>query len=298
MENYKLQYVSDIHLEKGYLPFSDLIEPDAPDLALVGDIGDPYSQVYADFLKWCSLRWARIFLLTGNHEYFTDVPKPDRTVEKIDEHIHRLCTKISPNIYFLQKGVYLIQEHKVAVLGATLWSAPDLRHWDKLVTGFIGDPGSKGEYNAIFKPDEYTGLMRPYHPTDITALHMDHKCFISKELGPYAEVVPSDYRVIVLSHHMPTYSLNKPEYIDHPLKSCYASPLDYLMKEPLVAWICGHSHDPMSLRYDTGTLVTLNPVGYKNQSKKEFSRNATITVHRENFASSSKGSKPLSKAPL
>jgi len=285
MENYTLQYVSDIHLEKTILPFNLLIEPVGTDLALCGDIGNPYSLVYSDFLKWCSNRWKRVFLLTGNHEYFLEQPDSNKTMEKVDIFIANLCNKIGPNVYFLQKGVYAIEEFKIAIVGATLWTAPDIRHWDLMVDGMIGDPGSRGEYNAIYKHDENTGNLRPLHPVDITSVHMEHKHFIRKELGPYREYVPAGYRVIVLSHHMPTYSLNSPEFATHPLRSTYASDQDELMKEPVVAWICGHSHQPRTIRFEeTGTLVTLNPLGYKKESKADFSRTANIVVHRENFA--------------
>lgn len=288
MENYTLQYVSDLHLDNESPPFSMLIQPASPNLALCGDVGKPYSQIYRDFLKWCSERWAKVFIITGNHEYFLDKPDNNKTVEKIDAYIESLCKSIGPNLFFLQKGVFLEDKYKIAIIGATLWSAPNIRHWDKLVDGHIGDPGSKGEYNAIFKPDENTGRLRPLHPVDITSLHMDHRFFISKELGTYAEFVPKDYRVIVLTHHLPTYSLISASFTDYHLHSCYASDQESLLKEPVVAWICGHSHEPKTLRFDfSGTLVTMNPLGYKNQSKEKYSRTATIVVRRENFATRS-----------
>ena len=285
MENYNLQYISDIHLEKDVVPFSLLIEPVASDLALCGDIGDPYSQVYSDFLKWCSMRWTRVFVITGNHEYFLDKPDYNKTVEKVDEHISNLCAKIGPNVLFLQKGVCLIEQYKIAVIGATLWAAPDIRRWDMLVDGFLGDPGLRGEYNAIFKVDDNTGLLRAFHPSDVINIHLEHKAFICKEVGPFPRVVPKDYRVVLLTHHMPTYKLNSKEFAEHPLRSTYASDLDCLMKEPIVAWVCGHSHDPKTVRFEeTGTLVTLNPLGYKTQNKNDYCRTATVVVHRENFA--------------
>jgi hypothetical protein len=285
MESYSLQYISDIHLEKdSSISFSNLLNPSAVDLALCGDIGDPYSPIYEEFLKWCSTRWNRVFLISGNHEYFLDRPDINKTVEKIDEHIKHLCKKVSSNVYFLQKDVVLIDTYKIAIIGATLWSAPDLRIWDRLTSGFIGDPGLRGEYNAIFKRDENTNMMRPYHPIDITSLHMEHKYFISKMLGPFETVIPADYRVIVLTHHLPSFSMNPPEFALHPLCSCYASAMDAMIKEPVVAWLCGHSHNPITARFDSGTLVSLNPVGYKNESKSDFSKTAHIVIYRENIA--------------
>jgi len=278
--NYSLQYISDIHLEKTVVPFSQLLKPKAQDLALCGDIGDPYSPVYEDFIRWCSSRWSRVFIITGNHEYFLPGPDVKKTVESIDAHIASLCKNIGPNVIFLQKNVYYIDDYKIAIVGATLWTAPDMRIWDRLAPGFIGDPGLRGEYNSIFKRDENTNMMRPYHPIDITSLHLEHKYYISKLLG---SMTPG-YRVIVLTHHLPSFTLNDKEFAFHPLRSCYASEQDALLKEPVVAWLCGHSHSPMTARFDSGTLVSLNPLGYATENKSNFSQTAHIIVYRENLA--------------
>jgi len=284
MENYSLQYISDIHLEKSIVPFSVLLKPVALDLALCGDIGDPYSQVYEDFLRWCSRQWKRVFVLSGNHEYFLERPDVHKTVDLVDLQIDSVCKKVGSNVHFLQKDVFYIEQYKIAILGATLWTAPDLRIWDRLVPGFIGDPGLRGEYNAMFKLDENTNLMRPYHPIDITSLHLDHKYFLSKMLGPFDSELHAGYRVIVLTHHVPTYALNDQEFAQHPLRSCYANSLDNLIKEPVVAWLCGHSHKPMTARFDSGALVSLNPLGYVGESRSAFSSTAHIVVYRENIA--------------
>jgi hypothetical protein len=61
--------------------------------------------------------------------------------------------------------------------------------------------------------------------------------------------------------------------------------MDDMMKEPVVAWLCGHSHSAQTLRFDTGCLVSLNPLGYKREAGKNgYSRRATVVVYRENFA--------------
>ena len=284
MMNYTLQYVSDIHLEKAVLPFSQILKPNAQDLALCGDIGDPYSPVYESFLRWCASQWTRIFVITGNHEYFLASPDANKTVEKIDLHIDTLCKQIGQNVIFLQKNVHFIDDYKIVIAGATLWTAPDIRIWDRLTPGFIGDPGLRGEYISMFKFDENTNMMRPYHPIDITSLHLEHKYFISKLLGPYGSIIPAGFRVIVLTHHLPSFTLNDMEFGLHPLRSCYASSQDTLIKEPVVAWLCGHSHTPITARFDSGTLVSLNPLGYTTENKSNFSNTAHIVVYRENLA--------------
>jgi hypothetical protein len=209
------------------------------------------------------------------------MPDFEKTPSKVDAHIEALCKKIGPNVMFLQKGVCLIEQYKIAVIGATLWSAPEMRHWDLLADEFFGHPGLRGDYNAIFERDSNTGKLRAFHPSDAINIHMDHKYFIKQAVGPFSDVVPRDYRVIVLTHHMPTYKLCT---ADSPLRSNYGSDQEQLMKEPIVAWICGHGHEPKIMRFDTGTLVTMNPLGYKNEDKTRFMRTAAIVVRRENIA--------------
>ena len=92
-------------------------------------------------------------------------------------------------------------------------------------------------------------------------------------------------QVIVLTHHLPSVELAAAEYKNHPLISSYAVALDDLIKEPVIAWICGHSHNANTLRFTSGTLACLNPLGYKNQvATSGYSRKAVIQVYRENIA--------------
>jgi Calcineurin-like phosphoesterase len=284
MESYMLQYGSDFHLTEKSPPFSLLLEPSAPDLALCGDLGDPFSDVYGQFLQWCSRRWERVFVIAGNHEYFVSESTVDMAAT--EAQIRRTCEAAGPNVIFLQKGTFLIPSHKVVVLGTTLWSTPELRRWDTMSEDFLGSPGSRGEYRAIFKDDEYTGKRRPLHPSDITAISQNQIAWLRRQLHPTWGTIPEGWRVIVLTHYLPTYRLNPPTYKDHKWRSCYALSMDELLKEPVVAWICGHSHTAQTLRFDTGCLVTLNPFGYEHEAGNNgFSRRKSVVVYRENFAS-------------
>jgi len=293
MESYKLQYASDLHLDKDSPPFSVLIEPVAPDLALCGDIGSPWSSVYSDFLKWCSTRWQRVFLIAGNHEYFTS--DSTKTYDDTENQIRTVAAGAGSNIIYLQRGSYRIDAYKIIVVGATLWTEPDIRHWDKMSSGVIGYPGYRGEYDAIWMKDEYTGKPRNLHPSDVIQLHLRDreffKQFLNNTWGSVADM-EDDWRIIVLSHHLPSFSLNPAKFAGHPLVSCYAVALDDLIKEPIVAWLCGHSHTAMNKRFDAGPIVALNPLGYKSEAGTSgYSRNATVTVYRENIAIARNGQK-------
>jgi hypothetical protein len=294
MESYKLQYASDLHLDADSPPFSVIIEPAAADLALCGDIGSPWSPVYAAFLKWCAARWQRVFLIAGNHEYFTS--NSSKTYEDTENQIRAVAAGAGMNVIYLQRDSYRIDAYKIIVIGATLWTEPDIRRWDMMSSGVIGGPGCRGEYDAIWMKDEYTGKPRNLHPSDVIQLHLRDREFFSRFLnntwGTVADMTADGWRIIVLSHHLPSYSLNPAKFAGHPLVSCYATALDGLIKEPVVAWLCGHSHTAMSKRFDAGPVVALNPLGYKSEAGTTgYSRNAFITVYRENIAIARNGQK-------
>ena len=67
--NKLLQYVSDLHLEKG---FKRNIIPKKPNLILGGDIGYVFKKSYEEFLLYkISPNFEKVFILSGNHEYDT-----------------------------------------------------------------------------------------------------------------------------------------------------------------------------------------------------------------------------------
>jgi predicted phosphodiesterase len=290
MESYKIQYASDLHLDQDDVPFETLIDAVAPDLALCGDICSPWNKRYAEFLKWCSNRWTRIFLVSGNHEYFDEGPDTwvdgeTRGYLETETQIRNVVKSAGNNIYFLQENAFQIEQHKIMIIGTTLWTTPNIRRWDMLSSGVIGSPGCRGEYRAMWRKDEYTAQWRNFHPSDISAINNHQTTFLKKILNKSWGGVPEGWRVIVLTHHMPTFKLNAPEFADAPLNSCYANNLDELFKEPVVAWICGHSHRGTKKRCDTGTLLCLNPRGYKSEAGKTgYVKKAVVTVYAENIA--------------
>ena len=72
----KIQYLSDLHLElMSTHKFSKLCEkiiPKCDILVLAGDIGDPlhHNDRYKFFLHSMSKKFKKVFLVSGNHEYY------------------------------------------------------------------------------------------------------------------------------------------------------------------------------------------------------------------------------------
>lgn len=109
-----LQYVSDLHLEKG---FKRTIYAQKPYLLLGGDIGYPSYADYKMFLYEMSYNFDKVFILAGNHEY--DLSK---NVIETDMEIIDICNSKN-NLCFLQKDINCLdKENNIYIAGCTLWS--------------------------------------------------------------------------------------------------------------------------------------------------------------------------------
>ena len=97
----KIQLCSDIHLEYGDLSSSDfprIIEPCAPILILAGDIGNPFEDIYKDFVRYCASLFETVLLLCGNHEYY------GLNMDKVNHQINVVIDQF-PNVVFLNNKI-------------------------------------------------------------------------------------------------------------------------------------------------------------------------------------------------
>lgn len=112
----RIQYVSDIHLEKG---FKRYINAKKPYLILAGDIGYPSDDNYKTFLLDMSKYFDKVFVISGNHEYDKVASKD---VDTVDQHIQNIC-ELRSNLFYLQKETHLIcPENNILLAGCTFWS--------------------------------------------------------------------------------------------------------------------------------------------------------------------------------
>ena len=102
-----LQYFSDLHLERcARLP---RIVQTGDYLILAGDIGHPQTDIYHEFLAQCSARYARVFLVYGNHEWDRGDPTPFRK-------------QLPENVHLLENDTFTLVENRLSILGCTLWT--------------------------------------------------------------------------------------------------------------------------------------------------------------------------------
>lgn len=120
----RVQFISDLHLERyRHKPFPRL-RPTAPYLFLLGDIGDPYHNNYREFMCYVSNNWERIYYVSGNHEYTSGLCQGEKlsliNITETNHLIDMIIRLKAPNIYHLNKNWQWCEKFKV--FGCTFWS--------------------------------------------------------------------------------------------------------------------------------------------------------------------------------
>jgi predicted phosphodiesterase len=221
----RIQYVSDLHLEfRSKLP---KLKPCGDVLVVAGDIGDPGSGIYRLFIRTVCAQFAKVFIIAGNHEhYFSD---------DVDSDIRKAFGDYE-NLTYLSNSFEDYQG--VRFVGSTLWS-----HIIDL------DPCAlTNDFKCI------TGLnVRKYN-----AQHEACRAYIKQITQT------SDVPCVVITHHMPSWTLLADEFMGEPLNQCYASNCEDLFSNVLV-WIYGHTHRRGS-KVVNGVPCVCNPVGYPGEA--------------------------------
>jgi len=259
---FRLQYISDLHMETNDINFVDNIKCVSDNIALLGDIGYPYHENYTHFLTGISKKFKNVFLLAGNHEYY-QYEYPMKTFSEINLKIQDIC-KTFTNVHFLNNDCFILNHNgtDVIIVGSTLWTNIDNENRSKIKNGIA-------DYMYIYK-DKYRNISID----DTNLLNSISKDYISSTLEKY-----KNNNVVVLSHHLPTSDLIHPRYKNNPLNSAFFSDCSSILHKyghldhshyPLKAWICGHSHSCIQ-SYSNGVYLGLNCFGYPNQLSDNFS---------------------------
>jgi hypothetical protein len=256
----RIQYASDLHLELvDKTPFQPILKPIAPVLALAGDIGRPDRRSYEDFLHYCSRNWAAVFIIAGNHELYNSnssekwrylLPYNMHTAEERLAMCEEVADKF-PNVQFLNRS--RAYYGGIAFLGATLWTDSH---------GVEHEACRMNDYRMICAGLDAEGVPRPLRVADTQDWHTMDRAWLATEIAACEEV---GQPAVVLTHHMPTFELVSPKYrIYRDLNRYFASACDDLIREPVQAWIAGHSHTGRTIYKDT-IPCTLNPRGYPGE---------------------------------
>jgi predicted phosphodiesterase len=232
---FRIQYVSDLHLETNHIKnFESVIKPVAPYLALVGDIGHINHFLYEPFLNYVSNNFEKVFYVPGNHEFYSNSFQP---MEEIEFEMKRL-TYSFPNVHYMNRKNYKIDELNVGIIGTPLWTP----HFSSKKI--------------------YINKKETLHPQYSNLMHQLDYTYIDEYCRRFARTYTS---TVILTHFMPSYSLIPNKYQNYPRKENFASHSDFLFEHPIKCWIYGHTHIASS-KFVRNKLALTNPFGYITQS--------------------------------
>ena len=113
---FRLQYISDIHLERMTARplFHKIVRPTTGTLVLAGDIGHPHKILYPKFIEYCKENWDHVVVVPGNHEL-------EDSYEKQLALCRQICSQWN-TVHFLQNESIYLRELQVNFCGTTMWT--------------------------------------------------------------------------------------------------------------------------------------------------------------------------------
>ncbi len=237
------EVISDLHTElinsQQFDKIYKLFKGDAENLILAGDIGDPFSEFYKNFLSNISLQYKKIFIIAGNHEFYNK-----HTIEQTVEQINNV-SKLFDNVYFLNQT--LLEFENFIILGCVLW------------THIIDD-----EQNQV---TEYMNDYKFISNFTVKKQNKLHKKDVNWLKEQFIQLHYNKKPVIVVTHHLPSYKLIHTKYLKNSIiNSAFANTDCDAFFEKINYWVCGHTHTPMLLDIDNCKCIC-NPLGYENENK-------------------------------
>lgn len=201
------------------------IEPVAPYLALIGDICTAYHPNLIPFLERCGSLYEQVLYIPGNHEYY------GHTLTDVNAYLSDVCQEL--NITYLPNNMTHIDD--IQIVGCTLWSEPT--------------PEAFGRKNKNY-------WLKDFSREDMIQEHQRHVYTLKQALR-------TNQKTLFLTHYAPLVAMNG-IYQHFPSTSMFTTPLNSLFQPPLVAWLCGHVHQNLTI-YENSIPCISNCFGYPNE---------------------------------
>lgn len=258
----KIRYISDLHIDE--CPIPDKIINNSKNIGadiciIAGDICSPFDNKYERIIDKMSKIHAKVFIVSGNHEYYNDnnFKKRDtsldvganatisrshfREFEETDNKIGDIAGKFI-NVHFLQKTSIIYKN--IRFMGCTLWSEIKNKEYGKTINDI--------KYIQNYSVDKYNKL------------HKDHSEWIIGEQYKNSGLYNT---TILVTHHLPSTKLINQKYEGSISNEIFAS--DVFDKFENIDYIIyGHTHikqDHLLICKKNGNAVSChcNPRGHE-----------------------------------
>ncbi len=238
-----LQILSDVHLE--FRDDMPAVEKHADHLALLGDVGDPFTEAYAAFIGERAAQFESVLVIAGNHEFYSR-----RSVQDVIEQIRNVCDDFS-NVHFLERSCHRLSSRTI-VAGCTLWSP-------------ISACAARGMNDFRHIPGLTRAVYRQWHERDVEWLRRTLR-----------EIGDEGCDAIVLTHHGAHPRMGG-VYEGNEASSGFVCDLSDLFREPVIAFASGHVHSNVDMTLN-GVRSVSNALGYEEEDTGHV-QNTTIAFH-------------------
>jgi 3',5'-cyclic AMP phosphodiesterase CpdA len=245
----KIQFASDLHLEfpqnRKFIKENPL-QPMGDILVLAGDIV-PFAIMnqHDDFFNYIADHFEHTYWLPGNHEYYHfDIADK---CGFLNEQIKNNVTLVN-NTSAVYDGVKL--------LFSTLWSQISIENqWQ--IERNLND----------FYQIKHNGLR--FTSEHYNALHHESFDFIKQSVNQ-----SNGEKMVVFSHHCPTFLNYPPKYKGDALNEAFATELlDFIETSNISFWGYGHHHCNVPDFYIGNTRLTTNQLGYLQYQENDLFEN-------------------------
>ncbi|KAJ4420028.1 hypothetical protein N0V82_004600 [Gnomoniopsis sp. IMI 355080] len=235
-----IQILSDLHLEisKSYEFFD--IEPEAPILAFLGDIGTiekHKTECLAFFTKQLR-QFSAVLFVPGNHEaYHSSWPVTLATLREFEEDIRNDSSL--GNFVLLDRTTYLVPDTDVAILGCSLFS-------------FV-PPERKMEVFQKLNDFYLTG--KDWDVDAHNAAHQRDLAWLNAQVAELEQRIDVD-KVMILTHWSPSTDprASDPRHAGSSISSAFSSDLSgepCFTSNKVKAWAFGHTHYNCDFLFET-----------------------------------------------
>lgn len=241
----RIQYASDLHLEFGdntkWLKENPLVSS-ADILVLSGDIGYLGDANYLthSFWDWVSANFRQVIIVPGNHELYKFFD--------INELHEGWTLEIRPNVKVYYNSVIHLDE-ETDLIASMLWAyVPPSEEYltERCVSDF------KRIRNGEFRLSAQR----------FNKEHMKCRTFIQNALEESKAA-----RIIVATHHVPSFELMSPEFKNSSINGVFTVELGRFISDSRIdCWIYGHSHRNIDKTIGNTRCVS-NQLGYVFQNE-------------------------------
>jgi len=248
-----IQLLSDLHIEFRNDEIPDplkYITPTANILVLAGDIGSFYKiNQLKGFLEQVCKLFEIVLYVPGNHEYYMVQNLNQFSMKILLNRLYEIEKSID-NLYVLNQSSIIIGN--VCITGCTLWSNAVVN-----IPKFI--VRIHGMNNILYKNK---------HESDLAYINnMVDYCSENK------------LKLVVVTHHCPSYSVLNDTKTKDKYVSLYASELDNLLdKTKIHTWICGHIHYNFDTITQDGTRLVGNQLGKPKDKITDYKKDFVIEI--------------------